>query len=86
MENYEALIMQLCKGETPKQKYDWLFNELSKLSSAKSFVHALHGTWDEASIKNIRNFINDINEKLRIQNEETEKRYFASLQNNNGTQ
>jgi len=29
---------------------------------------------------------NDINEKLRIQNEETEKRYFASLQNNNGTQ
>ncbi len=64
MENYEALIMQLCKGETPKQKYDWLFNELSKLSSAKAFVHALHGTWDEASIKNIRNFINDINEKL----------------------
>jgi hypothetical protein len=64
MTNYENDIMSLLKGETPKQKYDWLFNELSKLSSAKAFVHALHGTWDEASIKNIRNFINDINETL----------------------
>lgn len=64
MTNYENDIMNLLQGETPKQKYDWIFDQLSKLSSAKSFVHALHGTWDEASIKNIRNFINDMNEKL----------------------
>ena len=64
MTNYENDIMSLLQGETLKQKYDWLFDQLSKLSSAKAFVHALHGTWDEASIKNIRNFINDINEKL----------------------
>lgn len=56
--------MSLLKGETPKQKYEWLIGELTKLSVAKSFVSALKDTWDEASIKNIRNFIDSTHETL----------------------
>lgn len=64
MENYENLIIASCQGETPKQKYEWLIDQLTKLSVSKSFVSALKDTWDEASIKNIRNFIDSTHETL----------------------
>lgn len=57
MKNYEECIISLCKGETPKEKYEWLIGQLSKLSTAKSFIAGLRDTWDDCSIKTIRSFI-----------------------------
>lgn len=41
MQNYEQLIIALCKGETPKEKYEWLIDHLHELQNMEMRIELL---------------------------------------------
>lgn len=41
MQNYEKLIIELLKGETPKEKYDSLFSLIESLNKSVQYLSEL---------------------------------------------
>ncbi len=72
MQNFENLILENLRGNTPKEKYQNMITderELSKIkakiSQAETFLQGLQSSADSVNLGSIRSFINANAESLK---------------------